>query len=353
MHDKTQKALDELRSGLHSGRFGVDFLFSERKLCTGLRVGRGALRSMLETLEQENRITRIPGLGMRINSAFGGNKKFRRFLTIAPSTSPRFAESMAILAGIAGAASERSAEMVLLFDSEHESGGRISERIAAGGFDGVIFLENFTENEFQLAGERKVPAIIANLENESEYPSVSVDCRQIGRLAGRFLVEHGHRNIGFFGGSTGNRFIYRDMFAGLKGALAEDDIEVNRDFVMFEPVFPDEDSVRMHLAKLLKNNENRPTAFFVGRDSRARLFCRVCGELKLRIPEDISVISYDNLSWDEAAASKLTTIAQPAYDTGYRALELLYDARTAGKPIVSVKLPGTLVERGSVKTISR
>lgn len=76
-----------------------------------------------------------------------------------------------------------------------------------------------------LAGlkERGVPAVVVNLERPQDQVHCRVDFRGVGRLAGMRLLAAGHRRIGVLSGDLSS-FIYREMLAGFRGALAEEEI---------------------------------------------------------------------------------------------------------------------------------
>ncbi|MBR4221436.1 MAG: LacI family DNA-binding transcriptional regulator, partial [Victivallales bacterium] len=69
----------------------------------------------------------------------------------------------------------------------------------------------------------------------------------------------------------------------------------------------------------------------------------------LRIPEDLSIIGYDNVSWPDGRYMGLTTIEQPTFKIGETALELLNTSAESMQPVGSALIQGTLVERNSVK----
>lgn len=354
MHAKTREKLDRMRSELQSGRYGADFLHSERQLQKELGVGRGAVRAILQVLEEEKRVYKSPGKGMRINTAFYRNEKFRRFLTVVPARGISSNEIMALLAGVAGEAAKKGADMVLLFNQNcSELDPYLEEQIAQGLADGVIFVENFSRKALELAAKREIPSIVLNHEMGSAPSFVKVDYLHVGRLCGKYLLEKGHKNIGFIGGTEEKRFIYREMLSGIRETLKESGLSLNEAFVL--KMDSQSAGAEEQLLCLFSNTprEKLPTAFIAGRDFRARLLYQVCERLRLRIPEDISIISYDNLSWDEASSKGLTTIIQPAKEEGRRAFEMLFEARLAGKQPGTLTLEGTLAERKSVRDLKK
>lgn len=194
----------------------------------------------------------------------------------------------------------------------------LEERYRKGDIQGMISIED----PDCLAGlkERGVPAVVVNLERPQDQVHCRVDFRSVGRLAGMRLLAAGHRRIGVLSGDLSS-FIYREMLAGFRGALAEEEIYPEAGMVIEAPLNRTERAYGS-LVDLLRSSE-RPTAFFATRDHRAEMIWRACRELNLRIPEDLSVIGYDDISWPSAESQGLTTIRQPLDEMGHIALELL------------------------------
>lgn len=342
MHQKTREALSRLKTMIQLGRIGKDGLLpSERDLGELLGVGRGAVRAIGRELCAAGTLTGGANGRMKITASVENRNRFQRFLTIAPEPSAS-QETLRILRCIADSAAEEGAEMVL--GSPADTAG-LAGRCAVHGYAGVIFFEQCDRELAAGLAATGLPLMVSNVEIYSNLPSVGVDYRQIGRLAGRTLVEAGHRRIGYIGGRK-DAYVTREIIAGLKGALAEDDLQPDygafRDFPVYGPAVFDQ------LHHLLRR-PNRPSAFILGRDHLGHYFFQVCRELKIRIPEDISVIGYDNLSWPEGEAFGLTTIAQPVEQIGNESVALLrrlYSDAADGNE--HIRIPGALIRRVSI-----
>jgi DNA-binding LacI/PurR family transcriptional regulator len=68
----------------------------------------------------------------------------------------------------------------------------------------------------------------------------------------------------------------------------------------------------------------------------------------MSIPDDIALIGYDNVSWEEGRYVGLTTIEQPAFNIGETAIRLLNDAAEGMQPVQSALISGNIIERRSV-----
>ena len=89
-------------------------------------------------------------------------------------------------------------------------------------------------------------------------------------------------------------------------------------------------------------------AFFAGRDRYAGMIYKCCESLNLRIPEDVSVVGYDNISWENGEKNGLTTIAQPVAQIGQEAFNAICSAVELKGQGGQKMLGGELILRRSV-----
>lgn len=342
----TTAILEKVRADIQAGKYSqAEFLPSERSLADVYGTGRGVIRTVLRKLREENVIYLIPDKGAKISEV---EKKTldRILIRLSSGVVSKSSEGMGILAGVCMSAAENHTEVVMTFADGNEAVNEIAARYARGEVQGLVFLEGWDRKTmFSPLETAGVPYIIANQEQDDDALCCRMDFRSIGRRAGRYLFEKGHRNIGVIAGDM-ERYIYTEMLAGLRGALAEDEVFLEKEKILVETnegIFPG-------MKKLLMSAD-RPTAFFAMRDNRARKFYDACRDLGIRVPEDISIISYDNITWPEAEHVGLTTLEQPVEKIGHEALEILKEWIVSGVKPESKKLYPTLIERSSVKDI--
>jgi DNA-binding LacI/PurR family transcriptional regulator len=288
----------------------------------------------------------MPGRGARL-AEIKQSRGLKRFLfRFSGDISSKATEGMGILTGVCACAAENNAEVVMSFSSPAEFLDELTARYAKGDIQGVLFLEHWSRgtmfNALETAG---IPYLVANLEQDDDVLCCRMDFRDIGRQAGRYLLGKGHRHIGVMTGTLEN-FLYKEMLAGFRGALAEDEIYLKKEFI----ISPDADGGYSKLKPALMACE-RPTAFFAMRDNRAMKLYGACRDLGVRIPEDISVISYDNTTWPDGEHFGLTTLGQPVEQIGHKSVEMLKRWIVSGKKPESVKLYANLIERTSVKKL--
>ncbi|GGD89162.1 LacI family DNA-binding transcriptional regulator [Microbacterium murale] len=163
------------------------------------------------------------------------------------------------------------------------------------------------------------------------------------------LLEAGHRRIGFCT-VGGERFIASKLrFDGYERALTEYGVDVDLAMILSLP-----DPSTSHAVEPLRemlSSDDRPSAVFCFSDQIAFAVYQVCTDLGLRIPEDLSVIGFDDQEFiADALRPGLTTVQLPHHAMGAWAAQRVIGrirAEAVGPPI-SVRVPCPLVERASV-----
>jgi DNA-binding LacI/PurR family transcriptional regulator len=344
----TIKIYERLKKELLTGKYcRVDFLPSERQLGESLDTGRGVIRTALRKLRDEGIINIVPGRGAQICRSKKMPQLKRFLVRFAGNASPSHAyESMGIFTGICTAAAENNCEVVVSFAEENIFINEVISRYGKGELQGVIFVECwYSEKTIPPLQASGVPYVIANQEADCDYACTKVNFRNIGRQAGRYLVKHGYREIGVVAGHL-SKFIYKEMMAGFRGALAEDEIIVRPENI----VEVDQEATTRQYNNIcnMLNAPTRPKAIFAMRDNRAAHLYQACHQLGIAIPEELSVISYDNISWLQASSLGLTTIEQPVEMIGKKAVEMLNDWYVSGQHPRNQILNCKLIERKSV-----
>lgn len=195
-----------------------------------------------------------------------------------------------------------------------------------------------------------VPVVLINNEVSSPYVySVSTDDLAGGRLATQFLLSLGHRRIAYIAGHTETaglpgRQSSRDRYNGYAEAMAAAGIPLNPAWVI--PGDGRVEAGRQGMAQLLKMSP-RPTAVFCYNDLTALGALSACHAAGVAVPDDVSLVGYDNIAMSEWAIPPLTTVAQQTYALGQQALHMALNL-LAGKAIADrVTLAPYLVERGT------
>lgn len=216
--------------------------------------------------------------------------------------------------------------------------------------DGVIIVvspQNPLIKEFAFRVSKKnLPVILLNETiDELSLPSIHVNDEQASYLATRHLIENGHTRIAFIGSKFGHaRHMGYLRAMGNAGLLSEAEI-----YSAFGCIHR---SDATKLTEKLLDMEAAPTAIFASSDNFARGVYDAAEKRKLIIPDDLSVVGYDDVEASATMKPPLTTIHQPIFEMGRRSIQMLLDnVENNGGNSESIVLSAYLVERESVTKI--
>ena len=161
-----------------------------------------------------------------------------------------------------------------------------------------------------------VTLIDAPGKNSTEC-SVSVNDIRGGEIAIELLVQFGHTNIAWVSGSDTIPQL-ADRSRGVMAAAKSLKVNINRVYTNGMNFVAGEEAAQQILSMT-----PRPTAIFCANDLLALGVMRGLMATGIRIPDDISIIGYDDIEFAPSAAVPLTSIAQPAYQLGFTATKLL------------------------------
>ena len=181
-------------------------------------------------------------------------------------------------------------------------------------------------------------------EPEPDVPCVSSTNWSGGLTATRHLIELGHRRIAMIGGPP-RRISARARFGGYRAALEQAGIDFDPDLVR-DGDFGHELAFR-HALDLL-DLPDRPTAIFAGSDHQALGTYQAARVRQLTVPDDLSVVGFDDLPFAEWIGPKLTTVRQPLAEMTAVAARMVLQILDGERPdIHQVELATRLVIRES------
>ncbi|CUU23929.1 HTH-type transcriptional repressor PurR [Duffyella gerundensis] len=198
-----------------------------------------------------------------------------------------------------------------------------------------------------LEENRNIPMVVMDWsESRGDFTDTVLDnAFHGGYLAGRYLIDRGHRDIGAIPGQL-ERNTGGGRHAGFLKALNEANIAVRDEWIVqgdFEP-----ESGYKAMQQILSQKQ-RPTAVFCGGDIMAMGAICAADEMGLRVPQDISVIGYDNVRNARYFTPALTTVHQPKEQLGVTALDMLLERILSKREQQqTIEVQPTLIERRSV-----
>jgi LacI family transcriptional regulator, galactose operon repressor len=228
--------------------------------------------------------------------------------------------------------------------------------------DGVLYAAMYHRIVRLPESLRSTPTVLLDARTDDPaIPFVVPDEVKGGYTAVRELIDHGHRRIGMTVGTADIPALH-GRIEGYRQALAEagvayDPALVSSEAVPVGSVAADVDA-GYQAARQLLTADQRPTALFCFNDRMAAGAYRAAAELGLSIPDDLSVVGFDNQELvSEALYPALSTVQLPHYEMGARAVtQLLALTGTPGRPpgpVTQEMLPCPLVARASVTSPPR
>ena len=282
--------------------------------------------------------------------------KTRNIIVIIPDISDTF--NSGVIRSIERTAASRNYSVLFgdtqgFRDLEISYGDMVRTRQA----DGIIcFSHNLPFSESDLATENfKLPPIVNSCELISDdqlaghtVPLVTIDNIAASCELTEHLLDLGHLKIAVI---TGNREApsTEQRLKGYRKALAKAGIEFNENLVFYGEYTLESGSVTTE--KILKSDQN-PTAILCMCDETALGSLYTLKSQGINVPEDISVVGFDDIKFARYFSPALTTIAQPVDEIGKQCVELLLniiDGKALSQP--SVILPHKLIVRDSTKSL--
>ena len=177
--------------------------------------------------------------------------------------------------------------------------------------------------------------------------NIGLDDRRGGYMAGRYLLEHGHRRIGFIADNfKGGDY---ERYCGFTQALSEAGIIVREsDFIEVEP---DEQSLAACYERVYQRRHEF-TAFFCASDYYALCLMNFLTDRGVKVPQEISIMGFDDNIYSRMARPAITTIHQDATQKGALAVHHLMRQFDSDEAVSDqVVLPVELVERDTVRRL--
>lgn len=217
---------------------------------------------------------------------------------------------------------------------------RYLSRISGTLADGAILV---TPGSIDETFGTPVVAVDHNVQS-SNLPTVDSENLKGAVAATEYLLGLGHRRIGFLAGRPDLESA-RLRERGYRGALAAARVDVDEDLIQTGGY---DAATATEPARWLLELDPRPTAIFAANDVTALETMAVARSLGLRVPEDLSVIGFDNVPESALGDPPLTTVEQPIRQMGTDAVRLLLELLDdPSLPPARVILPTRLVVRQS------
>ncbi|WP_243371961.1 LacI family DNA-binding transcriptional regulator [Microvirga solisilvae] len=281
------------------------------------------------------------------------NLRKRRTMTalvVVPNlANPVFAQ---ILRGIDEELTQSGYGLVIgSLDNCEDREARYVELALSRQVDGVILMNGrIPEGNKRTMREAGLPmvAMCAAIDDD-KIPNVVVQDREASRAAVEYLVQLGHRRLGYIAGPPSN-IIAAERLAGFLEGIAEAGLS-EKDFVKWDGRFVF--SAGVAAAEAFLKLKDRPTGVYATSDESAIGFIKVVRAAGVRVPEDVSVIGFDGIEFADYVEPTLTTFRQPLHDLGRKGaavlLKMIHKQMQPGD--WNIRLPLELLERDTTRAI--
>jgi len=261
-------------------------------------------------------------------------------------TNPFFPE---LVAGIQAVANERDNLLLLCQTGEDPAtAGRELRHLRRKRVDGVVLVGGLSPDETLASAVEGLSVV--TVDRDTGLPgrwSVRADHRAGGRLATEHLVELGHERIAHIAGPQ-HLSVARERLAGYREALAASGIEPD-DTLVVEGDFGEAGG---HVAlRTLLRRRREFSAVFCSNDLAAVGALRALDEAGLSVPDDVSLVGFDDIHLAGYLRPALTTVRQPIHELGRRAATLLLEHAVAGDGERHEVLEVSLVRRDSARSL--
>ena len=216
--------------------------------------------------------------------------------------------------------------------------------------DGIIVIGMYPDEFYRQMKKTQIPIVLVDSYcNDYYYHNVRIDDAYGSYLATRYVIRHGHKNIAFLSGQLKENGVMKKRLSGYKDALSEADIPFDERYLFEENI--DYESGIAFAGRLLSSGIPA-TAVVAAADILAIGAMKGFYEKGVRVPDDISVMGFDDLEISKYLTPGLTTVKQEISLKGERAVELLLGGiNDPGLSKQELVLPVSLVERGSVRQL--
>ena len=226
------------------------------------------------------------------------------------------------------------------------------DRLLENDVSGVIFVPTASPDEqnhkiIDRFAARNIPIVLADRTiTDLDIDHVTTDNFDGAYQITNYLISMGHKEIGIILSTLFST--ERQRFEGYQKALVDNNIPYDPSIVIADSG-PFIQNRYLKYARNLLKQKKKMTAIFAGHDRIALLIYSVCSEMGISIPDDISIVGYDDLNF---TTIELTTMHQPIYEMGQESMKLIMSRiKNQNRGSKKIVLKSYMVERASVRSL--
>jgi DNA-binding LacI/PurR family transcriptional regulator len=354
--------LDELRHKVVTGVLKPhERLPGEWELASELNISRATVQKAWHAAEEENLLYRIPGKGTFVAEPRPQVSERNTIAMIVPDFRGTFA--VQLLSGVERIL-RRNGFTVHLSATEYrvDEENRLLQQMLDDGVRGcILWAMNAPHSDrlLKTVGQEMPIVLIDRPVKGIKLPCVTSNNYMGGRLAVEHLIEMGHENIVFLGRPNLELWTVQERHRAYQDVLRESGLPVHppvligdeHELSSYDAYVNADETVLAPLINVLRSPK-RPTAIFAVNDWMAMRVFRAAHMANVRIPDEVSLVGFDNLDVSEYMVPPLTTVAQNTDLLGSEAARRLLTLMEGDQPEETITMvPPHLTIRQSVKNL--
>ena len=217
------------------------------------------------------------------------------------------------------------------------------------GVDGIVIVGSYPTSSLDELHQLSIPVVLVDTYvKDDAFHTIGIDDREGGRMAVRYLLSQGHRRIAFVSGDVQEHGVMQKRFLGYQDAMKEAGLPLT-------PGLVHAGDVSFHhgltAAKSISKGQSDVTAIFAAADILGAGVIKGLRQAGKKVPEDMSVMGFDDLDLAQICDPSLTTIHQDIAAKGAAAIQMILGALSGDSGKQEQILPLSLVVRDSVQAL--
>ncbi|MCL2243941.1 MAG: LacI family transcriptional regulator [Treponema sp.] len=254
---------------------------------------------------------------------------------------------------LVGAVQDRGYYFMVRYVTSYDE---VIKSLRSWNVDGAVFIGTSEVYSRKIQEEIHIPLIFTDsYTTQQNINNVGIDDFKGGVLAAEYFLKMGHRNLSFVGYTYPlmEKSVVPERLGGFLSVFKSHNIEMSDKQFFYVPESAPDDCLNNIASQLMEDNGGI-TGFFVSADKLAFALIRTLSNNGIKVPQDISVIGFDDLSITSDFMPGLTTIRQNISRKVQIVADLLFrQIEGDNVPPVNTMLDVELIERGSVKFLSK
>ena len=281
---------------------------TEAQLCEVFQVSRITTKRALDELVREGLIRRVKGVGNFIAAPTENVTPSRNYGLIADSSFDLFSNNFysKVFQGIYESVTDEGGSLVFaLSDRNIIDPDSLPIMLRGRGISGLLVLGALSEQALSLIRDQRIPTVLVD-DDRPGFNRVITDNVHGAEVAVRYLIQKGHRRIGLL--TSDRTTSFRQRTQGFIRAMKQAELSSQPEWIKSVAGFAQEAGYPEFEEILSLPPEMRPTALFAVNDHFAMNGVRAAEGLGLRVPEDISIMGFDDTPYAAMSKPHLTTI---------------------------------------------